>query len=107
MRFIALQQSLLLIERLKPVMARLRSRQPDLHRQIRRAANSVPLNLAEGAGRAGRDKKHHYRIALGSVYEVGAALNAAEAWGDVDPEATLPAHEVLKRLRKLLSGLTD
>ena len=41
----------------------------DLADQARRAMASVPLNLAEGAGRAGRDRVYHFRIAYGSVKE--------------------------------------
>ncbi len=31
--------------------------------QVIRSASSVPANLAEGAGRSGRDRIHHWRIA--------------------------------------------
>ncbi|OGM05394.1 hypothetical protein A2125_02135 [Candidatus Woesebacteria bacterium GWB1_43_5] len=38
--------------------------------QLRRAALSVPSNIAEGAGRRGiRDRGNFYSIAKGSVYE--------------------------------------
>ena len=42
--------------------------------QIIRSASSVPANLAEGAGRAGRDRMHHWRIAYGSAKEVDTHL---------------------------------
>ncbi len=42
--------------------------------QVIRSAASVPANLAEGAGRAGRDRLHHYRIAYGSAKEVDTHL---------------------------------
>jgi len=42
--------------------------------QIIRSASSVPANLAEGAGRSGRDRLHHYRIAYGSAKEVDTHL---------------------------------
>ena len=49
--------------------------------QAIRAATSVPLNLAEGQGRRGRDRCHHWRIAYGSALEVGSALSLLRAAG--------------------------
>jgi four helix bundle protein len=42
--------------------------------QVIRSASSVPANLAEGHGRSGRDRLHHYRISYGSAGEVAAHL---------------------------------
>ena len=42
--------------------------------QVIRSASSVPANLAEGAGRSGRDRLHHWRIAYGSAKEVDTHL---------------------------------
>ena len=42
--------------------------------QVIRSASSVPANIAEGAGRSGRDRLHHYRIAYGSAKEVDSHL---------------------------------
>ena len=42
--------------------------------QVIRSASSVPLNLAEGNGRSGRDRLHHFRIALASAREVDTHL---------------------------------
>jgi len=42
--------------------------------QVIRSASSVPANLAEGAGRAGRDRIYHWRIAYGSAKEVDTHL---------------------------------
>lgn len=54
-----------------------------LARQIRRAVTSVPLNLAEGSGEAGGSRTRHYRIALGSMRETLAGVQAAMALGYV------------------------
>ena len=53
----------------------------DLARQLRRAAASVPLNLAEGSGRTGRARLQHYRIAFGSAREVKTILKVAQVMG--------------------------
>ena len=42
--------------------------------QLIRSASSVPSNLAEGHGRFGRDRVHHWRIAYASAKEVGSHL---------------------------------
>ncbi len=53
----------------------------DLVDQLTRAIESVALNLAEGAGRAGRDKAFHYNVAYGSAGEAGAAIRLLAAYG--------------------------
>ena len=42
--------------------------------QVIRSASSVPANIAEGAGRSGRDRLHYWRIAYGSAKEVDTHL---------------------------------
>jgi len=42
--------------------------------QVVRSASSVPANLAEGHGRFGRDRAHHWRIAYASAKEVDCHL---------------------------------
>ena len=46
-----------------------------LRDQIVRAADSVVLAIAEGSGLSGDARRHHYRIALGSVCEVAAIVD--------------------------------
>jgi four helix bundle protein len=50
--------------------------------QIRRAALSVHLNIAEGASRkSSTERKRYYEIARGSIVEVDAALDIANDLG--------------------------
>jgi four helix bundle protein len=79
-RFEAYEVALELVAALRPVLVQLGRRDRDLADQMRRAAASVVLNLAEGARRTGRDRLHFYRIAAGSAAEVRAALAVARAW---------------------------
>ena len=46
----------------------------DIVSQMERAAASVALNIAEGAGRTGKSRKLHYQIAYGSARETTTAL---------------------------------
>jgi four helix bundle protein len=85
MRFQVLELAYDLIESLRPHQA-IRARDPRLARQLRDAANSVPLNIEEADGRRGADRHYHFRVALGSAKELRGALRASRAWRDL-PEA--------------------
>ena len=96
-RFDAYELVLELIRALQPLLARLRMRDPDLSRQLRRAASSVANNVSEGARRRGADRLHHYSIAAGSTAEVRACLATAVAWGDLPSVATLAVDALCDR----------
>jgi four helix bundle protein len=53
--------------------------------QVIRSASSVPANLAEGHGRIGRDRAHHWRIAYASAKEVDSHLRLLSISGAVPP----------------------
>ena len=79
--FQALEVSIETIRSLRSALRRIRTVDADLARQLRRALSSVSLNLSEGRQRTGRDRTHHWRIALGSLEEARTALRVAEAFG--------------------------
>jgi four helix bundle protein len=60
------------------------TKDPDLARQLRRAASSVVLNVAEGSGSFGRRRTARYRTALGSARETLACLRVGEAPGYIE-----------------------
>ena len=75
--------------------------------QLRRAGDSVLLNLCEGAGRtAGREKAHFYDIARGSATECAAALAILAIRSLVQPAAVTAARSVLHEVVCLLSALS-
>ena len=82
--FRTLEVSLELVRSLREVVRRLGTVDRDLAAQIRRAASSASLNLAEGNGRSGKDRHYSFRVARGSVLEVQAGLRLAVAWGYLD-----------------------
>ncbi len=75
--------------------------------QVRRAAVSALLNLAEGFEQPpGSDaKKRHYEIAVGSAGEVAAALDAALALELSDAALLRAARADARTLGMLLRGL--
>jgi len=69
--------------------------------QVIRSASSVPANLAEGAGRSGRDRNHHYRIAYGSAKEVDSHLRLLMGAGAVNPRHTASALALFDEVRAM------
>ena len=106
MPFEALEVSLELVRSLRRPLRRLESRDPRLSRQLRDAASSVALNLAEGRRRAGKDRRHLWRIAAGSADEVRTSLRVAEAWGHLEAPELEEALELLDRLLAMTWRLT-
>lgn len=100
---VAYSVALDLIRTLRPVVEQLRAYSADSADQVVRAGTSITHNIAEGAGRSGKDRKRFYRMAQGSAGELVAALDTAEAWGwKVE---TAPARALLDRQLALLWGL--
>jgi four helix bundle protein len=84
MAFDTLDVALAMVRSLREPVRRIREADATLADQVRRAAQSVPLNVAEARKRVGRDRVHLWRVAAGSAAEVRAALGVAVAWGYVD-----------------------
>ena len=76
--------------------------------QIRRAALSVHLNIAEGSSRKSEiERKRYYEIARGSVIEIDAALDIAIDLDYINELKTEVLGETMVRCFKLLTGLIE
>ena len=102
MSLLAYQLSLDLVRGLRTSFAIIRRHDARLARQGIDAANSVVLNISESTGRDGGDRAHLVRVALGSLREVGAVLDIAEAHGWF---ADAPMAAERDRLGGILYGL--
>ena len=69
--------------------------------QVVRSASSVPANLSEGHGRAGRDRLHHWRIAYASAKEVDTHLRLLAQAGAIDKARTETALDLFDQVRAM------
>ena len=78
----------------------IRSHDANLASQLRRAAQSVALNMAEGMAARGGVRRNAYSIALREARECMAAIDVAGRWGYVRAEAS-----VVDRIDKIVATL--
>ncbi len=74
--------------------------------QLRRAAVSVPSNIAEGWGRGSRAEYARFlKVARGSLYEVRTQLIVAERVHLCPADTTAPVLRQADQVRRMLHGL--
>jgi four helix bundle protein len=74
--------------------------------QLKRAAWSIPLNIAEGCGKnSDRDKRRFYSIARGSAMECGAIFDVCQLLAFEDENATKQGKLLLTRIVAMLTKL--
>ena len=88
---------------LRPIVESIRKEDRDLADQIRRAASSIALNLAESRGSRDGNRTARLKNALGSAHEVRSALRVAYSWGYVANIADVDAK--LDRIAGMTFGL--
>ena len=94
----ALEAAGLAIDLAKRVPAPLKS----LADQVIRSAASVPANIAEGHGRLGRDRAHHWRIAYASAKEVDCHLSLLCIAGAVHRGKATTALQLFDEVRAMI-----
>ncbi len=79
-----------------------------LSSQMRRAAVSIPSNIAEGRRRrTTQDYKHFLHIAYGSAAEIETQIEIAKRLGYIDVKMTEKAQELVTEVCKILHKLVD
>ena len=79
----------------------------ELSAQMRRAAASVPANIAEGhARRRPKPYLHHIHIALGSLAELETFVVLAQRLGYIDPPRAASELEQAAHLGRMLNALS-
>ena len=74
--------------------------------QMRRAAISIPSNIAEGLGRmAIKERIHFLEISFASLAEVSCQLDISQSLGYITEEELKIAEIKAEQLSKVMSGL--
>lgn len=75
--------------------------------QLRRAAVSVPSNIAEGYGRrTSNDYRKFLHIALGSLYEIQTQLKIGYELGMINSQSFFEAKELAKQIDRMIFAIT-
>ena len=72
------------VRELVPLLHTIREHDKSLADQLKRAAQSVVLNIAEARGNDAGNARARFSTACGSAKEVRAALNVATDWGYIE-----------------------
>jgi four helix bundle protein len=74
--------------------------------QLRRAAVSIPSNIAEGQGRLSeKEFRHFLGLARGSLMEVETQFQIAQNLGYIEAEQTLELLRMSAEVGRILNGL--
>jgi four helix bundle protein len=73
--------------------------------QMRRAAVSIPSNIAEGYGRGGKDYARFVTIAYGSLLEIETQGELAQRFGYCGPTQEVDVLEACGQVGRMLNGL--
>ena len=104
--FVAMEMSLVVVEKLVPVEKKIRRCNSSLANQIATASESVALNLGEGRWRHAGDKRRHFEMAAGSASELTVGLRIAQAKGYVTKQDLAEVEGPLDQVRAMLYRLT-
>ncbi len=83
------------VRELAPLLHTIRHHDKSLADQLKRAAQSVVLNIAEARGNDAGNARARFSTACGSAKEVRAALNVASDWGYIESQRAIQLDEKL------------
>ena len=75
--------------------------------QIRKCANSMPSNIAEGTGERGKERARFYRIARREGLESASHLNSVRGFRLSDPALILKGRRMLHGIVSMLTPLVQ
>ena len=102
------QRSIEFVSHSREIMRHIPRGHADLVDQLRRSAQSIPQNIAEGVGKVSRlDKGKFLSIARGSAMESAAHLDVMRIDGLVDEPSYQKGVELLERVISMLTKMLD
>ena len=102
----AYQRSLDFLALVFRMLARLPRGEREIRDQLKRAALSISLNIAEGAGKPTHtDRARYHAIARGSAMECGALLDVCRIAGIVPAEESAQGKALLVRIVAMLTKM--
>lgn len=102
------KKSILLVSEFEKLNSTVKKYSNSLADQLERAAQSIPLNIAEGSSRYSvRDKTNFLRIAKGSVFECVAILDVLSVGRVFSAEQIKEYVVLMADIGKMLSGLMN
>ena len=102
------QRSLELLDLVDAIVEAMPRGRGHLKLQLDRAATSIVLNIAEGAGEFSADEKRRfYRMARRSATEAAAILHVIARRGHAPEAQTASARELLARIVAMLVRMTS
>jgi len=83
------------------------SEQYGLTSQMRRAAVSIPSNIAEGSRRRGKDIRHFFVIAFSSGAELETQIEASRLLGFGDEKLKMQTESLLDEVMRMLNKMVN
>ena len=84
-----------IVQQLSPIVQQIRRHDKSLADQLRRAAQSVVLNIAEARGNDAGNARARFATACGSAKEVRAALHIASDWHYIEASTAKQVDDAL------------
>ena len=105
-KLIAYKKASLLNTKIYALLAEHKSIDKDYRDQLKRAAFSIPLNIAEGVGRKSKpDRRRFYVMAIGSAFECVAILDQFKTLNLISDELYKDIYALAYELTSILFGL--
>ena len=106
-KLVVYQRALELLDELDAIQSAMPTGRAHLRDQLDRAATSIVLNIAEGAGEfSPADKQRFYRMAKRSATEAAAVLDILERRKAIAPPQLAGARDLLRQVVAMLVALS-